>query len=145
VWFELLQDDIGRYLEEDVWHKEDCQCNVVLRRTWCNFQIFSEAKDDGIRNIRPIGHPAISNDIDKKFVSGRGILPVQKGEQVQDAQTWYQTQVDLGHEASFCGVARHGCLLAIIPGDTVRMVGIAVRIVRVFASMGTDRFVPFLA
>jgi hypothetical protein len=28
--FELLQDDVGRDLEEDIWHKEDGQCGVVL-------------------------------------------------------------------------------------------------------------------
>ena len=84
MWFELLQDDIGRYLEEDVWHKKDGQCYIVLRRTRCNFQIFSKAEDDGVRNVRPVSHPAISHDISKESVFSRGVLPVQKGEQVQD-------------------------------------------------------------
>jgi hypothetical protein len=84
VGFELLQDDVRRYLEENVWHKKDGQCYVVLRRTRGNFQIFSKAKDDGIRNVRPVSQLSISHDISKLSVFCCGVLPVQEGEQVQD-------------------------------------------------------------
>lgn len=30
VRLELLQDDVGRYLKENIGHKEDGQCYVVL-------------------------------------------------------------------------------------------------------------------
>lgn len=49
----LFQNDIGWYLEENVRYKEDGQSNVVLLRTRGNVQVFSEAEDDGICNIRP--------------------------------------------------------------------------------------------
>lgn len=52
----LLQNDIGRYLEQDVWYKEDCQCYIVLGRTRDNPQIFTKAKDDGIGDVRPANH-----------------------------------------------------------------------------------------
>lgn len=33
---EFFENDIGRYLEEDIGHKEDGQCNVVLGGAWRN-------------------------------------------------------------------------------------------------------------
>jgi metal-responsive CopG/Arc/MetJ family transcriptional regulator len=50
---ELLQDDIRGYLEEDVWHKEDHQCSIVLDRTGSNVQVFLEAEYDRVSDVRP--------------------------------------------------------------------------------------------
>jgi hypothetical protein len=49
----LLQYDIRGYLEEDVWHKEDHQCGIVLDRTESNVQVLLEAEYDRVSDVRP--------------------------------------------------------------------------------------------
>lgn len=51
--FEPLQNDVGRYFEEDIGYEEDGQSYIILRRAGGNMQVFSEAEDDGIRNVGP--------------------------------------------------------------------------------------------
>ena len=149
VRLELLQKDVGRYLKEDVGHKEDGQCYVVLGRARSDSKIFFKAKDCCIRNVRPA---------DAKSINGRKInglssgqlhrvhdSPIQKCKEVQDAQTWYQPEIDLGHQPPCSGMARcHHLLLIIIVGlGQIRIVEIATGIAMLIARMRAGWFAPF--
>ncbi len=80
--FKLLQNDVGRNLEEDVWHKEDGQCYIVLRGTRGDAQIFSKAENEGICDVRPANQFSISDAISKASEAFSQVLPVQEGEEV---------------------------------------------------------------
>lgn len=62
---ELLQNDVGGYLEENIWHEEYGQCYIVLRRTRGNSQVFLEAEDDGIGNICTADRVLVSDAVPK--------------------------------------------------------------------------------
>ena len=84
-----LQQDIGGDLEDNVRDEEYCQCGIILISR--QPQIVAHVKNVGIGDIGPI----------------------EKSEEVDDAQDWNDPEVDPGNDSALGGMWR-ACHLQVI-------------------------------
>ena len=77
-----FQDDIGRDLEDDVWHEKDGQSGVVLGAG--QIEVLLQLKNHGIGNVGAI----------------------EEGQKVEDAQHRNDADIDSGEELALGGVGR---------------------------------------
>lgn len=106
---EFLEKYVGRDLKDNVRNEENGKGRVVLKTLRVQIEILLQAKNRGVCNVGP----------------------VEEGEEIENAQDWYHSQVDLGHELSLrSGRWQNGMFVLVLGGGMreVRIVEVAFRI-----------------
>lgn len=82
MWLESFQDDVGWYLEEDIWDEEHGQGGIILRAR--EFEVLLQTKDGGIGDVGA----------------------VEEGQQIHETEHWNYAKIDLRDQSALRGMRR---------------------------------------